>query len=107
MGKRQKRRRKAAGLKGVNRNYKDTVFRMLFADAERLLSLYNSLNGTGYTDSAQLRFNTLENAIYMNMKNDLSFVIANELQLYEHQSTLTPNLPLRSFFMWRMCCRSM
>lgn len=35
----------------VQRNYKDTLFRMLFKEKERLLSLYNGLNGTAYTDA--------------------------------------------------------
>ena len=77
------------------RNYKDTVYRMLFKEPENALSLYNSLNGTDYTDESMLEFNTLENAIYMSMKNDISFVIMNQMHLYEHQSTVTPNMALR------------
>ena len=79
----------------VQRNYKDTVFRMLFKERENLLSLYNALNGTIYTDVDGLEITTLENAIYMNYKNDISFVFDFELLLYEHQSTLNPNMPLR------------
>ena len=41
---------------------------------------------------------TLENAIYMGMKNDLAFIIDTNLFLYEHQSTYTPNMPLRDLF---------
>lgn len=82
----------------VQRNYKDTVFRMLFKKKENLLSLYNALNGTDYTDVGNLEITTLENAIYMNYKNDISFVFAFELLLYEHQSTLNPNMPLRDLF---------
>lgn len=84
--------------KNMVRIYKDTVFRLLFSKAEHALSLYNSLNGTDYEDVSQLEFNTLENAIYMNVKNDLSFLIAHCINLYEHQSTLNPNLPLRDLF---------
>lgn len=58
----------------VQRNYKDTVFRMLFNDKENLLSLYNALNRTKYTDTDGLEITTLENAVYMNYKNDISFV---------------------------------
>ena len=82
----------------TQRNYKDTVSRMLFREPGNALSLYNSLNGTHYTDTGMLEFNTLENAIYMGMKNDLSFLIMNEMHLYEHQSTYTPNMPLRDLF---------
>ncbi|MBD5515307.1 MAG: hypothetical protein HDR06_11890 [Lachnospiraceae bacterium] len=79
----------------VQRNYKDTVFRMLFKERENLLSLYNALNGTAYTDVDSLEITTLENAVYMNYKNDISFVFDFELLLYEHQSTINPNMPLR------------
>jgi len=63
-------------IKSAKRNFKDTVFRMLFSRPENALALYNSLNGTAYTDVGMLEFNTLENAIYMNVKNDVSFLIA-------------------------------
>ena len=79
----------------ANRNYKDTVFRMLFSDKKNLLSLYNAVSGKSYTDSDELEIVTLENAIYMGMKNDLAFIINTNLFLYEHQSTYNPNMPLR------------
>ena len=49
----------------VNRNYKDTIFRMLFSDRENLLSLYNAINGTSYDNSEELEIVTLENAILL------------------------------------------
>ena len=82
----------------AQRNYKDTLFRMLFKDKENLLSLYNALNKTDYTDMNGLEITTLENAVYMNYKNDVSFVFDFELMLYEHQSTINPNMPLRDLF---------
>ena len=82
----------------VQRSYKDTLFRMLFNDKEALLSLYNAVGQTDYRDASQLEIVTLENAIYMNMKNDLAFLINLELNLYEHQSTWNPNMPLRDLF---------
>ncbi len=82
----------------VNRNYKDTVFRMLFSDKKNLLSLYNAVNQKHYTDPEDLEIVTLENAIYMGMKNDLAFIIDTNLYLYEHQSTYNPNMPLRDLF---------
>ena len=80
------------------RNQNDSVFRMLFKEKERLLSLYNALNGTDYTDPDELEVNTLENAIYLGRKNDISFIIQNQMYLYEHQSTPNPNMPLRNLF---------
>ena len=79
----------------TKRTYKDFVFRMLYSRKEELLSLYNALNGTDYQDPEQLEVTTLENAIYMNMKNDVSFLLDAEMMLYEHQSTWNPNMPLR------------
>ena len=82
----------------ANRKYKDTIFRMLFSDKKNLLSLYNALNGKNYSNCDQLEIVTLENAIYMSMKNDLAFVLEMGLYLYEHQSTYNPNIPLRDLF---------
>ena len=86
------------GSTKVQRNYKDTVSRMLFQKPENALSLYNALNGTDYTDASQITFNMLDNAIYMGMQNDISFLIMNEVNLYEHQSTYNLNMPLRDLF---------
>lgn len=80
------------------RNYKDTVFRMIFKDKANLLSLYNAVNGTNYKNPGELEITTLENAVYMNMKNDVSCVLDFSLNLYEHQSTVNPNIPLRDLF---------
>ena len=62
------------------------------------MELYNAVNGTSYDDPELLEINTLENAIYMSMHNDISFIIDSRLALYEHQSTYSPNLPLRFLF---------
>ena len=59
----------------VNRMYKARLFEMLFSDKKELLGLYNAVNGTHYKDPDELEINTLENAIYMSMRNDISFVI--------------------------------
>ena len=91
----------------VQRNYKDTVSRMLFREPENALSLYNALNGTSYTDASQITFNMLVNAIYMAMQNDISFLIMNEVNLYEHQSTYNLICHLEISFTWRNCCRFM
>lgn len=82
----------------VNRTYKSTIFIMLFEDRNNLLELYNAMSGKHYTDPELLEINTLENAIYMSIRNDISFLIDGRLSLYEHQSTYSPNLPLRFLF---------
>ena len=93
-----KRNNAAQGHATAKRCYKDTVFRMLFADKENLLSLYNAINGKSYTNPNDLEIVTLDNAVYMEMKNDLAFIIDTNLCLYEHQSTFNPNIPLRDLF---------
>lgn len=82
----------------ANRNYKDTLFRMIFREPDALLDLYNAINGTTYDDVTKLKVVTLENAIYMNMKNDVAFLIDCRLNLYEQQASLNPNMPLRNLF---------
>lgn len=79
----------------VKRDYKSRMFTMIFGRKKELLELYNAISGKNYKDPELLTINTLENAIYMSMKNDLSFIIESRLSMYEHQSTYNPNLPLR------------
>ena len=79
----------------VRNKHKDLLFQRVFADKRDMLDLYNALNGTNYTDIDALGIVTLEDAIYMSIKNDLSFIVASTLNLYEHQSTVNPNMPLR------------
>lgn len=84
--------------KQLNRKYKDRVFRIVFQDKKSLLELYNAVNGTQYDDPEMLEIHTLDDVIYMGIKNDISFLIDDILNLYEHQSTWSPNLPLRGLF---------
>ena len=79
----------------INRNFKDTLFRKIFDNKKDLLSLYNALNDTEHTDENLIVINTIEDAIYIGYKNDISFVIDSELNLYEHQSSVNKNMPIR------------
>ena len=78
-----------------NREVKSTLFAKIFADKKELLSLYNALNGTNYTDEEDIEVTTIDGAVYMTMKNDVSFILDAIMNLYEHQSTYNPNMPLR------------
>ena len=80
-----------------NRNYKSSLFCMVFENQDDLLDLYNAMNNSNYTDATQLRINTIENVLYISMKNDVSFMIDGTMNLYEHQSTKNENMPLRGF----------
>ena len=90
-----------------NREYKDRVFRMLLKEPKVALEVYNAMNGTSYDNPDELIITTLENAVYLGMKNDVSFILGTQLVLYEHQST--PNLTCHYgiwhmwlAFIWRM-----
>ena len=91
----------------VNREYKDRLFKLIFREKEDLLQLYNAINGTNYNNPEDLEINTLEDAVYMGMKNDISFLVKGVLSLYEHQSTYSPNLPLRGLFYFADLYRKM
>lgn len=93
-----KRKPKQDAKVTVARNYRDTLFRMLFQDKNRLLSLFNAVNGTHYENPEDLMITTLEGVLYLGMKNDVSCMIDMMMQLYEHQSTVNPNMPLRNLF---------
>ena len=80
---------------GTNKGYKDRLFRLLFTEKNYGLELYNALNHTAYRNTEDLEIKTLEDAIWMKMKNDVAYLIRDILSLYEHQSTMNPNLPVR------------
>lgn len=82
----------------ANREYKDRLFRFVFGAEENkayLLSLCNAVSGTNYTDVDDIEITTLSDVIYIKMKNDISFLIDSQMNLFEHQSTFNPNMPLR------------
>ena len=75
--------------------YKSSVFTMLLKEKVNALDVFNALNGTDYKNEEDLEIRMLENAVYLSFRNDASFIIAGTLNLYEHQSTYNPNMPLR------------
>ena len=60
-----------------------------------ILSLYNAVNGSNHTNPDDIDINTIGNAVYMGMKNDVSFIFNEYMNIYEQQSTYNPNIPLR------------
>lgn len=90
----------ALDKKDAKKDYKDRLFKFIFGNPENrnwTLSLYNAVNGTDYSNPDEIQFNTIADAVYMRMKNDVSFIIAFEMNLWEHQSTFNPNMPMRFF----------
>ena len=87
-------------LRLINRDYKDRLFKFIFGNSENkgwTLSLYNAINGTDYDNPDDISFNTIEDAVYMGMKNDISFIVSSVMNLWEHQSSPNPNMPMRFF----------
>ena len=83
----------------VHRKYKNNLFIYLFTrKKEYALSLYNAVNGSNYTNEKDLQFKLLEDVLFIEMKNDVSFLFDGTLNLYEHQSTFSYNMPLRGLF---------
>ena len=93
-----RKRKGVMKLTEANRLYKDRVFKFIFfflLNKEWTLSLYNAVNGSNYSNPDDIQFNTIEDAVYMSMKNDVSFIILDEMNLWEHQSSFNPNMPMR------------
>jgi hypothetical protein len=78
-----------------NREHKSDVFSMLLEDPKNALEIYNALNGTNYKDPSVVQIVLLNKGISLSVRNDAEFVIDFELNIYEHQSTYNPNMPLR------------
>jgi hypothetical protein len=84
-----------------NRQYKDRLFRLLFGNEkykDNLLVLYNALNHSNYENADDIEITTIDDVIYLGMKNDVAFIIDFYLSLYEQQSSFNPNMPLRGMF---------
>ena len=80
----------------MNREYKSDVFSLIMKNPKHALQVYNSLNGTNYEDESLITIYQLEKGISLTVRNDASFIIDSHLNLYEHQSTFNPNMPVRS-----------
>jgi len=80
----------------INRNYKNSVFTALFKKPDLLRELYSALRGVTLPPDVPVLINTLENVLYMDLYNDISFEIGGKLVvLIEHQSSINPNMALR------------
>lgn len=79
-----------------NREYKSDVFSMLMEDKRNALSVYNVLNGSNYTDPETVEMHTLDKGVSLTVRNDCAFVVDAALSIYEHQSTVCPNMPVRN-----------
>ena len=85
----------------ANTKHKDSLFRIIFRDKKELLNLCNALANTDYQNPEDLTITTLEDVLYIKLKNDVSFLLGDHLNLYEHQSTFNPNMRFGDFCIWR------
>ena len=90
-----------------NREYKSDVFSMLMEDPDNALSLYNAMNHSNYTDPGLVEMCTLDRGISLTVHNDASFVLDMNLSIYEHQSTICPNMPVRSLIYFTIILEGM
>jgi len=83
----------------TNKNFKDSLFTSLFSDPDLLRELYCALEGVTLSSDVPVSINTLENVLFLDFYNDISFEIGGKLVvLIEHQSTINPNMALRLLF---------
>lgn len=74
----------------INAEHKDRLFCFIFGREENrhwTLSLYNAVNHSSHTDPDLIEITTMDDVLYMGMKNDVSFIISNTMSIYEQQST--------------------
>ena len=79
-----------------NREYKSDVFSMLMGINEYAMSVYNALNDTEITNPDEIEIRTLDKGVSLTVRNDAAFVVDAALSIYEHQSTVCPNMPVRN-----------
>ncbi|XME02184.1 hypothetical protein QYZ88_016140 [Lachnospiraceae bacterium C1.1] len=81
-----------------NKKYKDRLFNFIFGAEENkewTLSLYNAVNGSDYRNFEEIEITTIKEVMYLGMHNDVSFLMKDEMNLYEQQSSFNPDMPLR------------
>ena len=92
------KRKRTLNTPRTRRDHKDRLFCDLFSDKENALSLFNAVSGTDYTDLDALEIVTLKDVLYLTMHNDLAVCFHSMLGLFEQQSSVNPNMPLRGLF---------
>ena len=80
----------------ASKQFKNGVFTTLFSDPDLLRELYCAIEGVSLPPDVPVSINTLENVLFLDFNNDISFEIGGKLVvLIEHQSTVNPNMALR------------
>jgi hypothetical protein len=79
-----------------NREYKSDVFSMLMEDKVNAMQVYNAVNGSDYDDPELVEICNLDRGVSLTIRNDAAFFLDASLSIYEHQSSICPNMPVRS-----------
>ena len=79
----------------IIRQYKSNSFSLLMKEKKYALQTYNALNNTDYSDPELVEIINIDGGMLLSVRNDASFIIENDLNVYEHQSTVNQNMPLR------------
>lgn len=84
-----------------NKKVKNSVFVDLFYEDETAeandIALYNALNEEALPEGTRIQKLRIDNVLYMNFKNDVSFGVGGKVLVFgEHQATINENMPLRS-----------
>ena len=88
-------------------NYRDSLFRKYFEHPDKLAALHELLTGIP-TAEQNVEIKTLKSVLFNRLKNDISFKVGDRfIVLFEHQSTINPNMPARMLLYSAMLYRKM
>ena len=88
-------------------NYRDSLFRKYFEHPDKLAALHELLTGIPTTEQ-NVEIKTLKSVLFNRLKNDISFKVGDRfIVLFEHQSTINPNMPARMLLYSAMLYRKM
>ena len=82
-------------MRKPQRAYRDSLFRDIFNNADRLPEIYEALLGIK-TTASDITLATINETLFSGIKNDVGFIVGNQhVLLTEHPSTVNANMPLR------------
>jgi len=82
----------------ANRNYKSSVFADLMGIKEAAREAYYALKNVWLPEDTPVEVITLSDVLYLGQLNDVAFKIGDVvILLLEHQSSQSPNVPIRIF----------
>ena len=90
-----------------NREYKSDAFSMLMQDRENALQVYNALNESSYDDPESVEIVSLESGISLSIRNDAAFIVGTDFNIYEHQASYNPNMPIRALYYYATIMQEM